>query len=238
MIPTPWGGEIHFRTSTTSTMDDAQVLEDAGAPEGSVAWAEHQTAGRGRHPGRRWQSSPGASLLFTLYLDASRFVRAEFAPSLTIGLGVCLWLEGMGACSPPLGLKWPNDVYYGDRKLAGILVRRRLTGKRRWHIGVGINLRSPESGEDFRTSPTSVADAGYALSPPEALEGLLPCLARALLCPDPRSLCAERLYRRGEPLTLSLPSGLAVEGVPLDLDPTGALVWQQGGAIRTLSSAE
>lgn len=236
---TPWGGSIHYRATTTSTMDDAQALEDEGAPDGSLVWAGEQTAGRGRHPGRTWNAAPGASLLFTVFWRPSRFRVPDFAASLTVGFGVCLWLESLGlGAEHRISLKWPNDVYLGDRKLAGILVRRRLSsGLGSVHAGIGINLLPPVA-DAYRTTPTSLAEAGRSLAPDEALVGLLPFLAAALDHPEPRSQCAARLWRRGQPLTLSFPDGRSASGIPRDLADDGALIWDTERGREVLSSGE
>jgi len=233
---------VSYRATTGSTMDDAQELEDRGEPDGSVAWAGVQTAGRGRHPGRVWYGEPGASLLFTVYWRPSRFRVPEFAPSLTVGLGLCLWMEGLGAASvEPVRLKWPNDVYRGDRKLAGILVRQRwsASGQGCLHAGIGVNLSAPPSGAPFRTPATSLAEAGLDLTPVQALTSLLPALATALDHRDPRAACEAWLWRLDAEMELSLPAeDRPRRGVVRGLDDRGRLVWDTSSGRQTVSSGE
>jgi len=238
---TPWGGQVVYRSSTGSTMDDAQALEAQGVPEGSVAWAGFQTAGRGRFPDRVWHSAPGANLLFTVYWNPDRFRVPFFAPSLTVGLGLCFWLESLTLPpSIPIALKWPNDVYLADRKVAGILVRRRLgaAGPGSIHAGVGVNLLPSEPRGDFRSPATSLAEVGCRLSPAQALEGLLPALARALAAPDPRSDCVGRLWRQNQELALVLPDGQTRQGLVRGLDEAGGLLLEGAGGLEVLSSGE
>jgi len=241
MKTTPWGGRIFFQPVTTSTMDDAQALEDRGEPDGSVAWAGYQSEGRGRHPGRVWLGEPGASLMFTVYWSPSRFRVPGFAASLTVGLGVCLWLEALGVGSVlPVGLKWPNDVYLADKKVAGILVRQRwsTTGSRAIHAGIGINLTLP-AAEGFRSAAGSLADAGLRLTPEDALESLLPILAEALENPDPRAACEQRLWHRGQEIELSLPGEQGPRrGVVRALDGQGRLLWDGPAGREVVSSGE
>ena len=223
-------------------MDDAQLLEDEGAPDGSLAWAGFQTAGRGRHPGRVWKGEPGASLLFTVYWTPEQFRVPHFAASLTVGLGLCFWLEGLGLPSEfPVRLKWPNDVYLAERKVAGILVRQRWTsgGPGTIHAGIGINLTFPaDSG--FRTTAGSLADAGLFLSPERALETLLPALAVALDHPDPQAACEQRLWRLGAEMELSQPdqNGSPRRGLVRGLDVAGRLVWDGPSGREAVSSGE
>jgi BirA family biotin operon repressor/biotin-[acetyl-CoA-carboxylase] ligase len=92
----------------------------AGAEEGLVAVADHQTAGRGRL-GRRWVAPPGANLLISVLLRPT--LRVEELHLSTVAMA----LATRSACSTATAgavvpvLKWPNDVMVGERKLAGIL---------------------------------------------------------------------------------------------------------------------
>jgi len=222
-------------------MDDAQALEDRGAPDGSLVQAGFQTAGRGRHAGRLWQADAGRQLLFTIFWRADRFRRPEFAPSLVVGLGLCLWLEAL-VPGAPVALKWPNDLYLGDRKAAGILVRRRVTasGAGTVHAGLGVNLLPPSDPAGFRTPPASLSDLGLTLDPEAALESLLPALARALDEPDPRSACEARLWRRGQRWELSVPGreGPGLDGVVRGLDPEGRLWFEGPRGLEAIRSGE
>ena len=239
---TPWGGKVFYKPSTTSTMDDARELEDRGEPDGSVAWTAFQTAGQGRHPGRVWQAAPGSSLLCTVYWHPRRFRHPEFAPSLTVGLGLCLWLEGLLPEPSSIRLKWPNDVYWNDRKLAGILVRQRWSaaGPGAIHAGIGTNLLPPKETDGLRTSPCSMVEAGVRVAPEAALETLLVALARALDVDDPRTACEQRLWRRGQEMELSVPGtdGGPRTGMVRGLDPEGRLVWDGPSGRESISSGE
>lgn len=236
---TPWGGRAEYRSTTSSTMDDARALEDAGAPDGSLVQAGFQSAGRGRHEGRAWVSAADDNLLFTVFWSPNRFRVPEFAPSLTVGLGVCLWLEALGL-DASVALKWPNDVYLGDRKLAGILTRRRWTasGPRSIHAGIGVNLRPPTGEGDFRTPPASLVDFGLDLTPAQALDGLLHALAVALDHPEPRQACEARLWRRGQALELERPGQPVATGTVVGLDLQGRLIWDRDGHQEMVSSGE
>lgn len=239
MTSTPWGGLVSYKPSTSSTMDDAQALEDSGWPEGSLAWAGYQSAGRGRHSGRTWRAEPDASLLFTVYWRPERFAVPSFAPSLTVGLGLCRWLESLSSSlQGAINLKWPNDVYWNDAKLAGILVRRRLNaGPGSIHAGIGLNLAPPQ-GEGFRTVATSLVEVGLALSPVEALESLLPHLASALAESQPRLACEQWLWRLNDSFSVTLPDGSVRSGLVRGLDEAGSLVLEGPSGRDSISSGE
>lgn len=101
--------------------------------------AEEQSAGRGRR-GRRWHSSPGAGLTFSLARTIRRPLREVAGLSLVAGVAVVRSLRALGAS--PVALKWPNDLVVGAAKLGGILVESRgASGALRAVIGIGINCR-------------------------------------------------------------------------------------------------
>jgi BirA family biotin operon repressor/biotin-[acetyl-CoA-carboxylase] ligase len=127
-----------------STLDVAHAIAADGSAEGTLVVADAQTAGRGRM-GRMWQSDAGAGVWLTLIERPPQGPALEVL-SLRIGLALAPALDQFAVS--PIRLKWPNDLYVGDRKLAGILVEARWRdGVPEWiAIGVGINVRVP-SGE-------------------------------------------------------------------------------------------
>lgn len=106
---------------------------------GDVCIAEYQQAGRGRR-GRKWFSPFGANLYLSMYWRLEQGPAAAIGLSLVIGIVMAEVLKSLGADN--IRVKWPNDLYLHDRKLAGILVE--LTGKTgdaaQIVIGAGINL--------------------------------------------------------------------------------------------------
>jgi BirA family biotin operon repressor/biotin-[acetyl-CoA-carboxylase] ligase len=129
---------------TGSTLDVAHELAMAGPSDGTLVVADAQSAGRGRL-GRAWQSEAGAGVWLTL-VEQPPASPALDVLSLRIGLALAPALEAFAGAA--IRLKWPNDLYVRDRKLAGILVEARWRdGAPEWvAIGVGINVRVP-SGE-------------------------------------------------------------------------------------------
>jgi BirA family biotin operon repressor/biotin-[acetyl-CoA-carboxylase] ligase len=101
--------------------------------------AEHQTAGRGRM-GRQWHSPPGSSLTFSLGLPLAP---ADWS-GLSLAVGVSLADSLAQLAGADVRIKWPNDLWLGAGKLAGILIETAGAGPSRFAvIGVGINLREP-----------------------------------------------------------------------------------------------
>jgi BirA family biotin operon repressor/biotin-[acetyl-CoA-carboxylase] ligase len=131
--------------SAPSTMDVAHRIAAEGAPAGTLVIANEQTAGRGRG-GKSWQSSPGAGLWMTL-IERPADASAVGVLSLRIGLAVAEALDRFAA--EPIRVKWPNDLYVDQGKLAGILVEARWREQSvEWvAIGLGINVRPPDGVE-------------------------------------------------------------------------------------------
>ena len=127
--------------STASTMDVAHALASSGAPAGTLVLADRQTAGRGRG-GSRWESEGGQGIWMTV-IERPNDARAVDVLSIRLGLRAGHALDRYA--DSPIRLKWPNDLYVGDRKLAGILVEARWRSSRiDWvAVGIGVNVRAP-----------------------------------------------------------------------------------------------
>lgn len=132
---------VHVFDEVGSTLDVAHALGERGEPAGALVLADAQTAGRGRM-GRNWRSDHGAGIWLTL-LERPASTESLGVLALRLALAIAPALDPFTAA--PTRLKWPNDVYVGERKLAGVLVETRWRGPRLdWvAIGVGINVRPP-----------------------------------------------------------------------------------------------
>jgi len=124
-----------------STQDVAHALAGEGAADGTLVLADAQSGGRGR-AGRPWQSPPGSGVWLTV-VTRPRDVDALEVLALRVGLALA---EALAPLAPgPVGVKWPNDLLVGGRKLAGVLVEARWRDRRpEWAaVGVGVNVRPP-----------------------------------------------------------------------------------------------
>jgi BirA family biotin operon repressor/biotin-[acetyl-CoA-carboxylase] ligase len=149
------GFTVEVLPEVDSTNSELMRRARAGRTEPALLVAEQQSAGRGRL-GRAWASAPGDSLTFSLGL--------ALAPLEWAGLSLAVGVAVAEALHPEIRIKWPNDLWVGERKLAGILIETASSsgdsGPRYAVIGVGINVRTPPAGQ-------------YAL-PPCALDELMP----------------------------------------------------------------
>lgn len=124
--------------SVDSTNSELVRMSASGPiPAWTVVVAGEQTAGRGRL-GRMWQSNPGAGMWASVIVDLDGCPDPQWLP-LMAGLSLTTVVSEMTGAD--IGLKWPNDVIFGDRKLAGILTEA-LPGTARYIVGMGLNFDS------------------------------------------------------------------------------------------------
>jgi BirA family biotin operon repressor/biotin-[acetyl-CoA-carboxylase] ligase len=142
---------------TDSTNARAMELAEKGASHGTVVCADEQTAGRGRL-GRKWDSPPGLNLYLTVILRPR--IAPMIAPRLTLVAAVALAQAVEDAAGLSCSLKWPNDLYIGGRKAAGILAEMAADPDTVRHvaIGVGLNVNGVEADfpEALRDKATSI----------------------------------------------------------------------------------
>lgn len=151
------GRDIRVFRETTSTNDVLEKLASAGVQEGSVVFAEAQTAGRGRL-GRKWLSPPYRGLWFSVLLRPD--LRPLETTRLTILAATALARAIRLETNLTPQIKWPNDLLLDGRKVAGILTELRAEIDRVKHviigIGVDVNLTSNEFPAELRKTATSI----------------------------------------------------------------------------------
>ena len=112
---------------------------DNPLPEGSVIYTDFQTAGKGQ-PGNAWESSNAKNLLFSMILHPVRVPMDElFLISQLVSIAIKNALDDF---TTNISIKWPNDIYWNDKKLAGILIENSLQGTiiKNVVIGIGLNV--------------------------------------------------------------------------------------------------
>jgi BirA family biotin operon repressor/biotin-[acetyl-CoA-carboxylase] ligase len=136
-------GLIQVQFVTDSTNDEAMRYLGQGETFPLVVLAEQQLAGRGRR-GRQWHSPFGGNIYFSLGWESTQSLAALEGLSLVVGLKVAEVLESTGIKG--LQLKWPNDVLWQGKKLAGVLidVQGDPQGPVRVVIGIGLNVQMPQ----------------------------------------------------------------------------------------------
>lgn len=139
-METRWAGHpIFFYESLGSTNQQAKLLAENGCGQGALVAADMQTAGRGRR-GRAWSSPAGVNAYFTLVLKPKYPPDCASMVTLVMALAVA---EGIrAACGMETGIKWPNDIVAGQKKICGMLTEMSVERDYIHHVvvGVGINV--------------------------------------------------------------------------------------------------
>ena len=242
-----WIERVHFfeRIDSTNNAALAHAARQATSmPELFIA--EQQTGGRGRG-GNQWWSSQGA--LTWSVLTGTLGVPLQTLPrvSLTMGLAIAEAVEQFA--TGDVTLKWPNDVFLNDRKVAGILLELTARAEPRLVIGVGLNVNNSihHAPAELRQSATSLVDQRQPPAPLDRTAVLLACLQSIERCLDrflaadaslpdawrARSLLSGRQVRVATPrATLEgLCEGIADDGGLVVATPQGSQV-VYGGVIE------
>jgi BirA family biotin operon repressor/biotin-[acetyl-CoA-carboxylase] ligase len=130
---------LFFENLPSTNTHAADLLKKSNLPEGTIIYTNYQSAGRG-YSGNRWESEDGKNLLISIVLFPS-FINPsdQFLISMTISLGICDFLmRFITDCS----IKWPNDIYVNNDKIAGILIESTVTSDQiEFTIaGIGLNI--------------------------------------------------------------------------------------------------
>jgi BirA family transcriptional regulator, biotin operon repressor / biotin---[acetyl-CoA-carboxylase] ligase len=243
-----FGQSVVFQSSTRSTNDIAQALAEGGAPQGAVAIAFAQTAGRGRQ-GREWFSPPGAGIYMSVVVRSP-----AVAPMLTLAGGVAVADGIRRATGLPALIKWPNDVVVEDahapgrrRKLAGILAEGTTSQNGLQHVvlGIGINVRPADYPPELAARVTSLEhELGRAVDAGLVLSEILVALNEQMSALEAGG--SQQVLSRWRSLAPSATGrsvswndhGVTVRGVTAGVDQQGALLIRTGPDIQRVISGE
>lgn len=210
---------------------------------GAACIAEYQQAGRGRR-GRQWFSPFGANLYMSMYWRLEQGPAAAMGLSLVIGIIMAETLRSLGA--DDVRVKWPNDIYLNDRKLAGILVE--LTGKTgdaaQIVIGAGINLamRTADASQ-INQGWINLQEAGVTVNRNELAARLINSLREALPLFEQEGLtpfvarwaALDNFINRPVKLLIG---EREVHGIARGVDSQGGLLLEQDGEIKAWVGGE
>lgn len=212
-------------------------------PSGYACIAEYQQAGRGRR-GRKWFSPFGSNLYMSMYWRLEQGPAAAMGLSLVIGIIMAEVIQSLGARN--VRVKWPNDLYLNDRKLAGILVE--LTGKTgdaaQIVIGAGVNLLMRSEGTaEINQGWINLQEAGVDIDRNELAAKLINSLREALPIFERDGLAP--FVSRWEALDnfINRPVKLLigdreVYGIARGIDKQGGLLLEQDGVIKSWVGGE
>lgn len=249
---TIFAGKLHFSPVIASTNTDAIEAARAGAPHGSVYFADEQTAGRGRSD-HAWHSAAGEGLYVSVLLRPQ--IPALRLPLLPLAAGLAAAHAIRETTNLAADLRWPNDLLLGPRKAGGILVEAKTESGAVAYavVGIGINVHQQAFDSTLSTPATSLdREANRPISLQTLLASLLKSLERetlALLDPAAGGTLPARVEQastwvRGRQVQVHGPQ--ACTGTTAGLDENGfllvrtaqGLVTVQTGGIRAAEPLE
>lgn len=208
---------------------------------GTVVYTPCQTAGRGQK-GNRWLAEPGMNATFSyLFKPTGIIAREQFCISEAASLAVAQVLTDLSG--ERITVKWPNDIYHGDRKICGILIENSLDGRMVAHsvIGIGINVNQ-RAFDPYAPNPTSLAQlTGIEHDVERVMHLVCERLERHLATLAEKGTHAlhadylSALYRHdGQPHTFATPDGTTFAATIVDvaLDGMLALRHEEDGTLR------
>ena len=234
MTKVKWSVEHLEQVDSTNTWLARRARE--GARAGEVVYADFQSAGRGRLD-RAWVAPAGSSLLCSVLLEPTVATDAPQLFVLVAALSMCTALAQLTGVRP--GLKWPNDILYGEDKVAGLLAE--VVGTQ-IVVGLGLNLRVLDPS--YPAATTVFEATGVALAPGDVLETYLEVLARGLELldsPEGRSRLGEEFVANLSTLGRWVRAELTdevVRGRAVGVDERGALRIDTGSDVRVVTAGD
>ncbi|QEC70199.1 biotin--[acetyl-CoA-carboxylase] ligase [Panacibacter ginsenosidivorans] len=199
-----------------------QLVHKGLAQHGAAIFAHEQTAGKGQR-GRQWHSQAGENIILSVILNTSELqVSSQFLLSMATALAVYDFFNSY--VIDETAVKWPNDLYWRDRKAGGILIESIVTGKEwQWAVvGIGINVNQVMFNEDVTNAVSLKQITGKHYKPIELAKevcNFLHTQYQRLLNESSKSIITaynDVLYKKGQVVTLKKNSAVfncTVKGV-------------------------
>ncbi len=204
-------------------------LREQGGEEELVVWADYQTAGRGQGT-NSWESERGQNLTFSVLLHPSQVqANRQFSISMQVSLALC---EALDQHIGDVSIKWPNDIYWRDAKIAGILIENRVHGNtvRDSIIGIGLNVNQRRFLSNA-PNPISLWQICECETDRESLLQEILSAMQRLLGQQVRPLYLSRLYRREAYHPYADANGAFMAKI-LDVQEDGHLVLQDEEGVE------
>ncbi len=166
---------IYCKKIESTNAHASGLIQSDSVSEGTVIYADYQFAGRGQQ-GNRWISEDGKNLLFSIVLYPGMVQPGDqFIISIFVSLGICDFLK---TYIPDCKIKWPNDIYAGDDKIAGILIENSIISNSIVSsiAGIGLNINQEEFPEELPNPISLKLITGKEYDPYFCLKQLAECL--------------------------------------------------------------
>ena len=221
----------YWRVSVVEEIDSTQnYLRTSNPKSGDLITAEYQSAGRGRLD-RKFDAEKSSALLFSFYFEPENEVKNLGYLTLLVGASVTATLNEI-TNNDNFKCKWPNDVLFNQKKVAGLLAEKTSSGV---IVGVGINVSTSKEALPVAHATSIFLATDIQINRNELLAKILMNLQRDLqewqsgkdLTAKYRSLSATI----GSQVRIALPDGSSVEAKAVDIDETGSLHLDNGQLI-------
>lgn len=203
--------------------DSTNAAISREAPHGFALMALEQTAGRGQR-GNSWEAEPGKNITLSLMLRPRELeATRQFEVSEAVALGILDLLQSLGL--EDVAVKWPNDIYVGNRKICGILIENALSGTKiaRSIAGIGLNVNQTEFRSDA-PNPVSMRQlTGREYPVVELAEAMVAKILTRLDRGDNHADYLANLWRRQGEHLWQLPDGTRFRTAIQGVDPDGHL---------------
>lgn len=243
-----FGTDIVYLQETDSTQNLALQRVREGVGEGLLVLAETQTAGRGRM-GRQWHSPPGSGVYMSLIMQPR--VPHRYMPQLTVVAAVALCRSLRRMTQADIRMKWPNDLYVGNRKISGILIEAGQSSSALessavvMGVGISVNLRAEDIPQSLQEKATSLlAVTGQAWERESIVAHFLWELAEMMELYKTagfgifRTLWEANAWRPEQPIEMNTRTG-TVRGYPESIDENGALLVRlEDGQLQVVQPSE
>lgn len=236
------GKIVHFLPQCHSTNEEAQkLLKNKKTNEGEIVITETQLGGKGQR-GNTWESEPGKNLTFSIILKPC-FIKISDQFSLHIVTSLAIYDSLYSILGKKLKIKWPNDIYYEDRKLGGILIENsiRANSIENSIIGIGLNINQTEFSIVKATSLAEICLQNFDLN--DILESILLNLEKRYLKVKQNRIeqlfdhYRLRMYRYQTQHSFKDTSG-SFKGKIINIDKSGQLMIETDDQIRSYSFKE
>lgn len=232
---------LHFAQVDSTNAEAKRLLDNGEAKEGLVITTDLQTQGRGQY-GRVWESEVGLNIMMSVVVSPL-FIKVsdQFALNILSSLAVANVINDY---SESTKVKWPNDVYVHNKKIAGILIQNYIQGDRIKHsiIGIGLNVNQSSWPDDVHNATSLCLESGEQLEK----EIIIKVLCQKLddrykrLQIDPKTMYGEyqkNLFRKDE-LSIFKKGEAQLEGTIKGIDDMGRLLVEHSSTIHAYNHGE
>jgi BirA family biotin operon repressor/biotin-[acetyl-CoA-carboxylase] ligase len=230
--------EVHSTNSYTAEM----LSNSAPIAEGSVIMADFQTAGKGQL-GAIWESLPKENLLFSIYYRPHFLkIADQFMLSVAISLAICDFLKNH---IEDVTIKWPNDIYVGNQKIAGILIENSIQQDviNNSIIGIGLNINQKTFSAQAKNACSLSQLTGITYDLQQMLQSLCKCIEErydAIKTADYQSIrlaYLEKLFGFQHPASYMINGQIQI-GTIEGIDKIGRLALSINGSMHYFNNKE